>query len=572
MLKKLSHIGYLASFVIIAGAIALSVNTPVDRQNNEQSSSVLSETTCGITTSSIFANVLEPSRIEVIFDSQGLADIRRVDIVFLEGGSSSGEKVIGKAVKETSNPQFWRMIWDTKYYKSMTSPINGSFRATVHFSNNTNCISPLSSVFNIPANNSPLMPPFEAFINPPQWSSLVNSSTGVFVDFVNLPPDLHPYVIVNWQPQIGFINSPFTRNAVYSTGPNAGSGKLRVTTIYSSKYVQAEADISVYTSSSSGSDSGGSSGSDSSGSGSGGSGSTTTNTSSGTGSGSTAPLPEISDDASLDEIINVLAPTTAEPSALSAPSRAIALVLQSNEQVRSCIETKVGNEALSKILRENRRPSGSEFRTFVRCFENQRNVVPSILAPVAPDEVKTVKESKSIAIKSLVNKIKKNTDSSDSTTLEISGTATPNTDVLLYVFSEPLVLATTADDEGNWSYTLEDPIESGEHEVYAMVDRGDGVYERSGVAGFFIGTASASEENPNALSLELVTEPTITASNRSTNLFIASTIGVVTFAGVVLISYLYFRYHGKKNVASTSNFENTPTDAESSYKNFIDGQ
>ena len=578
MYKTRLHLGYLVGFALLLGGLFLSINQPVKVQNDSDNYSVLADSTCG-STSSVFANNIDTSRMLIRFDAAGLTGISRVEFVLSEDGSGS-EKVIGKGVRDTANQQVWRMIWDTNFYDSINTAFPGKFRATVFFTNNTICNTPFSPFFSISANGAPSTPDLDAFINPPNWSTLVNTSINVFADFPSLPPDLHQFVIVKWQPDIGAVNSAFSRSTNYSSGPNTGNGKLRLFASYSGKSVQREIEVAVY-SSASGSGSGGSSSGSSSGdesptnTTSGGSSSTSNDTSSGSDDIEEEPLPEISEDAELDEIINVLTPTSLEPSQLKSPSRAIALVLQSNEAVKSCVIQRAGDEKIESILRENRRPRSDEFKAIVGCFEPQRNVIPSILAPVAPEDVKTQPESKDVIVRSIANAKKRNNDDdTEKTTLVLSGVAKPNADVLLYVFSEPLVLATTADSDGNWSYTLEDPIEPGDHEVYAMVDRGDGVYERSGVASFFIGTAEATEENPNGLSLELVSEPTITASNRSANLYIAATIGIVTFSAVVIIGYVLFalKNHRNKHVPKSANQPLSANDESSTYKSFVDGQ
>ena len=81
----------------------------------------------------------------------------------------------------------------------------------------------------------------------------------------------------------------------------------------------------------------------------------------------------------------------------------------------------------------------------------------------------------------------------------VTGKAKPFQTVLVYIFSEPLVMTTTADADGNWSYELENPLEPGQHEVYAVVDEGDGQYKKSDPWGFIIGRAEAFCRKPRWL-------------------------------------------------------------------------
>ena len=226
------------------------------------------------------------------------------------------------------------------------------------------------------------------------------------------------------------------------------------------------------------------------------------------------------------------------------PSETIQKIFRTQNRVNACVVERLGSDDFDQLVADNRRPTYQEFEEYLECYSEANNVIPSILAPVDPVEVSTRPQSEVVTIGGIRNEQRTvEGQENEQTVLVLSGVATPNSTVLIYVFSEPLVLSTTADDQGNWSYSLEDPLAEGEHEVYALVDKGDGEYERSPVASFFIGTAEASEENPDGLSLDLIAEPTIEASNRSVNLYVAATIVTVVFVGAVLS--VYFAYHKK---------------------------
>jgi hypothetical protein len=577
MFKSKLHFVYLASFSLIIGGLLVSLNPPRLNQTSTDTTSVLALTTCSLPTTAISLVYNSQSRLEIKLDTQTLTDISRVDFIFIDSESSGNEILIGKGLKDTTTLQMWRTIWDTRFYKPITASFPGRFKATVRFKNNTACTTPVSGTFSIPTNNTTTTPTIDAVIMPTQWNTLVNTSINVNVDLINIPPELQPFVLTNWQPQIGFISSPFTKSSSYFSGSSAGNGKLKINVVYSGKSLFREIDVAVYTSSTQTTND--TTSSEPSTTDTSSPEPTTTNTTDTTDTTSSDDatsddLPELADDADLDSIITTLAPTNIEPSKITAPSRAIALILNSNQEIKTCIATRLGDTTLSNILRENRRPRSNEFKRLVNCFEQQRNVIPSILAPVAPEEVKaeTLVNPSAVAIKNLTNAKKQTESGSDKTTLVISGSAKPNESVLLYVFSEPLVLATLADSDGNWTYSLEDPLDAGEHEVYALVDRGDGVYESSNVASFFIGSAEATEENPDGLSLELITEPTVTANNRSANIYIAATVGIVVFSATVVAGLLIIKFNSKK---PSSIFEGQiPTDASEdvTYKEFTDRQ
>lgn len=53
--------------------------------------------------------------------------------------------------------------------------------------------------------------------------------------------------------------------------------------------------------------------------------------------------------------------------------------------------------------------------------------------------------------------------------ISFSGSTIPKAEVTLYLQSEPKEYKTTSDGQGNWSYTLEEPLEEGEHTLQVAV-------------------------------------------------------------------------------------------------------
>lgn len=53
--------------------------------------------------------------------------------------------------------------------------------------------------------------------------------------------------------------------------------------------------------------------------------------------------------------------------------------------------------------------------------------------------------------------------------IKVSGRAEPNTFVTLYFFSTPLIVLAKADAQGRWEYTLDRPLDEGQHAVFASV-------------------------------------------------------------------------------------------------------
>ena len=74
----------------------------------------------------------------------------------------------------------------------------------------------------------------------------------------------------------------------------------------------------------------------------------------------------------------------------------------------------------------------------------------------------------------------------------ISGKALPNTFVTIYIYSsQPTVVITKTDENGNWSYLLDKPLEDGEHEVYATVTDNRGKISSKSKPMYFVKQANA---------------------------------------------------------------------------------
>ena len=184
--------------------------------------------------------------------------------------------------------------------------------------------------------------------------------------------------------------------------------------------------------------------------------------------------------------------------------------------------------------------------------------MPSNFSPINPLAIKDLTVEETATVSKLENVTKKD-DSGDIQTLKISGKAEPNSIVIAYIYSDPLIITTSTDSDGNWQYTLEDPLEPGKHEVYAIVNRGDGTYKRSNPMSFLISTAGASAVNPNGLSLNLGETPTVTPI-QSINGLIGYIVGsVIALIAVFTGLYLIIRSRRKRAIqAAAINSETYP--------------
>lgn len=210
---------------------------------------------------------------------------------------------------------------------------------------------------------------------------------------------------------------------------------------------------------------------------------------------------------------------------------------------KECIIDAIGSLRLKEIVEDSKVPTSFELDRIKACFNSNNNIIPAEFAPLDENNVKVLKIAGGVKIEKIENSIK-NSDGSTAKVMVISGRSEPFKTILIYIFSEPLVMTTTADADGNWSYELENPINPGEHEVYAVVNQSDGQYIRSNPWDFIIGRAEASAENPDGMSLDLtsVTPP----QDRSSILTYVVIVSTVLMLALVIVA-VYMIKRNKKN-------------------------
>ncbi|MEI6850854.1 MAG: hypothetical protein WCK26_02725 [Candidatus Saccharibacteria bacterium] len=214
----------------------------------------------------------------------------------------------------------------------------------------------------------------------------------------------------------------------------------------------------------------------------------------------------------------------------------------------TCIEKELTVKRYTSIDSGASRPTAKEFTSIQPCFAESNYIIPTNFIPVDPTKVSNLDVDESISSISSIENVTKKVDSKDETTLKIAGKTTPNNTVLLYLFSDPIIITTKSDEEGNWEYTIEDPLEPGKHEIYAIVDNGDGVYKRSDPTSFLISTAGATEGNPKGLSLKLSEPPKKTPIQSNLSLIIYI-VGAVTALVISLTGlYIIIRSHNRHKI------------------------
>ena len=124
----------------------------------------------------------------------------------------------------------------------------------------------------------------------------------------------------------------------------------------------------------------------------------------------------------------------------------------------------------------------------------------------------------------------------DEKKLIFEGNALPNTYITLYIYSTPIIVTVKTDQNGQWSYILEQEIENGEHQIYvATVESSGKIIARSNPILF---TKSAEAATIGiAGSIE---------TSRSTQGFLKDNFILITLAtliGIVILAMMFIGNH-----------------------------
>lgn len=201
----------------------------------------------------------------------------------------------------------------------------------------------------------------------------------------------------------------------------------------------------------------------------------------------------------------------------------------SNPELKACLIEVLGESEYRKLVSGERRLSYKELTQVDRCFADTNFVLPANIAPIEPERVDALPTNTRLAEVVTAEQVSRD---SGTEAILLSGTSIPNTSLVIYIFSEPLVLTTKTDGDGNWTYILEDPLEPGEHQVYVTVENGDEVV-RSEPFAFSVTQAASIETNPTGLSL------TLGFSNTQQGSMIVYISGVVAIVLIGLGLYIF---------------------------------
>lgn len=437
----------------------------------------------------------------------------------------SNDLFIGRM--QPSNTYSWALPWITNLFAGPTAK-TANLSAYVFSGNSPICNTQPVSVTVLNSTTATLT----TTVLPSTWQGPMGSS-----QLMSAAPktstatyDLRPYAKTTWQSSIGNIVSNDPNNAQFSAGFTVGSGSIVARSTYGGASAEVTIPIKVLE--------------------------------------STAPLPATTTTSTSNNTTKPATTTTttstttqsgtgtSNTTTTTAPT---AIPTQVNTTIQECLVRVLGADRYKAINTKSDRPTATEVEAMNPCFAVSNYIVPANFSPVEPNKqtIGTLPVAKETVIHKLEN-VSQQKSTASTTGLKISGTSKPNSRVVIYVFSDPLVLTTTADANGNWTYTLDDPIKPGNHEVYSVVDRGDGVYERSAPMSFVIATAEAANTNPQGLSLQLADAQTPKQSDTGLAYYLVAAGALVALVAISFTGFMIIKTRRKKR----ANKQSEPTQSQ----------
>ncbi len=142
-----------------------------------------------------------------------------------------------------------------------------------------------------------------------------------------------------------------------------------------------------------------------------------------------------------------------------------------SDVVFQCLSRNIGVDRISGMLKGSM-ASLEEKKSAAECFLHL-NKYQSFFLPIPLEQIPFIEEKSDIL---RIVEAKQMPEGP----IQIVGNAPPDSKVAVYIFPDPITLVTQADEKGSWTYTIEQPLQNGEHVIYASVKSvGSGLVFRS---------------------------------------------------------------------------------------------
>ena len=206
------------------------------------------------------------------------------------------------------------------------------------------------------------------------------------------------------------------------------------------------------------------------------------------------------------------------------------------EFIKSCLLESLGENRFNEINSGQIQPSAEERNKADDCFAKLNSDQRKFL-PAPPEEVHFLDESSDdIQIAGVTQDLQEINGVSAGGVLKLAGKSLPGSVVNLYIFSDPIVVTTKTDENGDWVYELNQPLSGEKHIAYATVRAKDGRLVRSTLINFEV--QAAPEES--ALQ-QFIQEEEATGTQRSFLYYSVIVLMFITVGVLGVIAIINFK-------------------------------
>lgn len=203
-------------------------------------------------------------------------------------------------------------------------------------------------------------------------------------------------------------------------------------------------------------------------------------------------------------------------------------------EIDACLRESVGLERYEAIKSGMSEPTEEERVKGEQCFDKLNGTQVNFL-PAPPEQVPYLTSVPGLVeVSAIGEKIVEVSPGVFDRILIISGSGPPNSLVDIYVFSEPIVVTTKTDANGDWVYEMNQPLEGETHVAYATARAGTGQIVRSSVFNFQVVAATD-------LGLPLLEESRATGVPSRFLTYAIGIIGLGVVVAIVGVGYVYLK-------------------------------
>lgn len=158
------------------------------------------------------------------------------------------------------------------------------------------------------------------------------------------------------------------------------------------------------------------------------------------------------------------------------------------QEIDVCLRESVGLTRYEEIKSGRSEPTDEERVKGEACFEDLNETQINFLPP-PPEQVPFLQTSNIVEVAGVSEEFEELYFGLLDRKLVFSGTGPAGSVVDIYIFTEPIVVTTKTDENGDWVYELNQPLEGLRHVAYATVRNQSGDIVRSSVFNFTVAAA-----------------------------------------------------------------------------------